>query len=425
MIASAGVIFIFAGAYFLILGGFFMLFSFAVFILTAMLLAKGFEKLHMPPLLGMLFTGILLGSYSKDYFVTEKGLTFLNSFFISDKILDVSNELRTLGLIIILIRAGLGIDKEVLKKIGKTAVKMASLPCLFEGFTVMFAAHFILGYSLPVAGCLGFILAAVSPAVIVPEMLSLKEKGLGKEKEIPTIILAGASIDDVFAITLFTAFLGMSLGQEINIFQEILKIPVSILSGLLLGLAAGYILYLLFKFFHIRDTRKALIFMTAAIMLHHVEEMNIFPIASLLGIMSMGFIILAKDNSLAKRIALKFNKIWVFGEILLFVLIGAAVNIRVIFESGHIGVLIVLIGLIGRLIGVTTALYNSNLNTKEKLFCGISYIPKATVQAATAGIPLAAGVPHGDTILAIGVLAIIITVPIGVTGIRLGRDTLL
>ncbi len=383
-----------------------MLFSFAVFILTAMLLAKGFEKLHMPPLLGMLFTGILLGSYSKDYFVTEKGLTFLNSFFISDKILDVSNELRTLGLIIILIRAGLGIDKEVLKKIGKTAVKMASLPCLFEGFTVMFATHFILGYSLPVAGCLGFILAAVSPAVIVPEMLSLKEKGLGKEKEIPTIILAGASIDDVFAITLFTAFLGMSLGQEINIFQEILKIPVSILSGLLLGLAAGYILYLLFKFFHIRDTRKALIFMTAAIMLHHVEEMNIFPIASLLGIMSMGFIILAKDNSLAKRIALKFNKIWVF-------------------ESGHIGVLIGLIGLIGRLIGVTTALYNSNLNTKEKLFCGISYIPKATVQAATAGIPLAAGVPHGDTILAIGVLAIIITVPIGVTGIRLGRDTLL
>ena len=402
-----------------------MLFSFAVFILTAMLLAKLFEKLHMPPLLGMLFTGILLGSYSKDYFVYEKGFTFLNSFFISDKILDVSNELRTLGLIIILIRAGLGIDKEVLKKIGKTAIKMASLPCLFEGFTVMFAAHFILGYSFPIAGCLGFILAAVSPAVVVPEMLALKDKGLGKEKEIPTIILAGASIDDVFAITLFTAFLGMSLGEGVNIFQEISKIPISIFSGLILGLFTGYILYLLFKYFHIRDTRKALIFLITAIMFHHIEEMKLFPIASLLGIMAMGFMILAKDNSLAKRMALKFNKIWVFGEILLFVLIGAAVNIRVIFESGHIGVLIVIIGLIGRLIGVTTALYNSNLNTKEKLFCGISYIPKATVQAATAGIPLAMGVPHGDTILAIGVLAIIITVPVGVTGIRLGRDTLL
>ena len=402
-----------------------MLFSFAVFILTAMLLAKLFEKLHMPPLLGMLFTGILLGSYSKDYFINEKGFIFLNSFFISDKILDVSNELRTLGLIIILIRAGLGINKDVLRKIGKVAVKMASLPCLFEGFTVMIATHLILGYSLAISGCLGFILAAVSPAVVVPEMLSLKEKGLGKEKEIPTIILAGASIDDVFAITLFTAFLGMALGNNVNIVNEILKIPTSILSGILAGVIIGYLLYLLFKFFHIRDTRKALIFMAAAILLRHIEEMKLFPIASLLGIMSMGFVILTKDSVLANRISLKFNKIWVFGEILLFVLIGAAVNIRVIFESGHIGVIIVLIGLIGRLIGVTVALYKSELNTKEKLFCGISYIPKATVQAATAGIPLAMGVPHGDTILAIGVLAIIITVPIGVTGIRLGRDSLL
>lgn len=402
-----------------------MLFSFAVFILTAMLLAKLFEKLHMPPLLGMLFTGILLGSYSKDYFINEKGFTFLNSFFISDKILDVSNELRTLGLIIILIRAGLGINKDVLRKIGKVAIKMASLPCLFEGFTVMIATHLILGYSLPISGCLGFILAAVSPAVVVPEMLSLKEKGLGKEKEIPTIILAGASIDDVFAITLFTAFLGMALGNNVNIVNEILKIPTSILSGLLAGVIIGYLLYLLFRYFHIRDTRKALIFMAAAILLRHIEEMKLFPIASLLGIMSMGFVILTKDSILAARISLKFNKIWVFGEILLFVLIGAAVNIRVIFESGHIGVIIVLIGLIGRLIGVTVALYKSELNTKEKLFCGISYIPKATVQAATAGIPLAMGIPHGDTILAIGVLAIIITVPVGITGIRLGRDSLL
>ncbi|WP_300392377.1 cation:proton antiporter [Fusobacterium sp.] len=402
-----------------------MLFSFAIFIVIAMILAKGFEKLHMPSLLGMLFTGILLGSYSKDYFVNEKGLTFLNSFFISDKILDVSSDLRTLGLIIILIRAGLGIDKGILKKIGKIAVKMASLPCLFEGFTVMFATHLILGYSLPISGCLGFILAAVSPAVVVPEMLALKDRGLGKEKEIPTIILAGASIDDVFAITLFTAFLGMAMGNEVNIFNEVLKIPTSILAGLVLGIVVGYLLYLLFKYFHIRDTRKALIFLTTAIMFHHIEEMKLFPIASLLGIMSMGFVILTKDNGLAKRISLKFNKIWVFGEILLFVLIGAAVNIRVIFESGHIGVIIVLIGLIGRLVGVTLALYKSNLNTKEKLFCGISYIPKATVQAATAGIPLAMGIPHGDTILAIGVLAIIITVPIGITGIRLGRDSLL
>lgn len=402
-----------------------MLFSFAFFILVAMILAKLFEKLHLPSLLGMLFTGILLGQYSKHYFITEKGLTYLNSFFIPDRILEISPDLRMLALIVILIRAGLGIDRVVLNRIGKVAIKMASLPCLFEGFTVMFAVHFILGYSLPVAGCLGFILAAVSPAIVVPEMLSLKERGLGKEKEIPTIILAGASVDDVFAITLFTSFLGISLGHGVNIFNELLKIPVSIISGIVLGLLTGYILLKLFKTYHIRDTRKALIFMMSAILFHHIEEMKIFPIASLLGIMAIGFMILAKDEGLAKRLAMKFNKIWVFAEILLFVLIGAAVNIQVIFESGHIGVLIVLIGLVGRLVGVATALYQSGLNKKEKLFCGISYIPKATVQAATAGIPLAMGVPHGDIILAIGVLSIIITVPVGVTGIRLGRDTLL
>ena len=402
-----------------------MLFSFAVFIFIALLLSKCFEKLHMPPLLGILFSGILLGQYSKDYFVNEKGFTFLETFFISDKILDVSSELRTLGLIIILIRAGLGIDKEVLKKIGKTAVKMASLPCLIEGFTIMFAAHFILGYSYAVGGCLGFIIAAVSPAIVVPEMLNLKERGLGKEKEIPTIILAGASIDDVFAITLFTAFLGMSLGHGVNIFNEVVKIPLSIITGAGLGLFVGYILVMIFKHFHMRDTRKAIVFLMSAIMFHHIETLKVFPIASLLGIMAMGFMILTKDAYLAKRLAMKFNKIWVFGEILLFVLIGAAVNVRVIFESGHTGVLIILIGLMGRFIGVSLALYKSNLNTKEKFFCGISYIPKATVQAATAGIPLAMGIPHGETILAIGVLAIIITVPVGVTGIRLGRETLL
>lgn len=402
-----------------------MLFSFAFCILVAMGFAKCFEKLRMPPLLGMLFTGILLGGYSKEYFVHEKGLHFLNDFFISNEILNMANELRTFALIIILIRAGLGIDRAVLKKIGKTAIKMASLPCLFEGTTIMLITHLLLGYSYPVSGCLGFILAAVSPAVVVPEMLALKERGLGKEKEIPTIILAGSSIDDVFAITLFTVFLGMSLGKGVNVFSELSKIPVSIVLGLGFGLAIGSLLYLVFKSFHIRDTRKALIFIFISIIFHHLEELKLFPLASLLGIMAMGFVILSKDERLARRLATKFNAIWVFGELLLFVLIGSAVNIRVVFNSGYIGIIIVAIGLVGRLIGVTVALYGSNLNVKEKLFCGVAYTPKATVQAAIAGIPLAMGVPHGDIILAIGVLSIILTVPIGVTGMRLTRDKFL
>lgn len=402
-----------------------MLFSFAVFILVAILLAKVFEKLKLPGLLGMIITGILLGEYSKDYFINSLHLNFLEPFFISDKILGISSDLRLWALIVILIRAGLGIDKDILKKIGKVALRMASIPCLVEGFTIMVVTHIFLGYSLPVSGCLGFIIAAVSPAVVVPAMLNLKEKNIGKEKEIPTLILAGASIDDIFAITLFSSFLSLALGKNVNIYTEILKIPMNIISGITLGGIFGLLLVKFFKSYHIRDTRKVIIFLMISISFHEIETLNLFPMASLLGIMTMGFIILEKYPVLAKRLSLKFNKLWVFAEIVLFVLIGAAVNIKVIFDSSLIGIAIILIGLIGRMIGVRLALMGSNLNNKEKLFCGLAYIPKATVQAAMAGIPLMMGVPHGDILLAIGVLSIIISVPIGVIGITLGQKTLL
>ncbi len=402
-----------------------MLFSFAVFILVAILLAKIFEKLKLPGLLGMIITGILLGGYSKDYFVNSLHLDFLEPFFISDKILSISSDLRLWALIVILIRAGLGIDKDILKKIGKVALRMASIPCLVEGFTIMIVTHIFLGYSLPISGCLGFIIAAVSPAVVVPAMLNLKEKNIGKEKEIPTLILAGASIDDIFAITLFSSFLSLALGKNVNIYTEILKIPMSIISGIVLGGVFGLLLVKFFKSYHIRDTRKVIIFLMISISFHEIETLNLFPMASLLGIMTMGFIILEKYPVLAKRLSLKFNKLWVFAEVVLFVLIGAAVNIKVIFDSSLIGIAIILIGLIGRMIGVRLALIGSNLNNKEKLFCGLAYIPKATVQAAMAGIPLMMGVPHGDILLAIGVLSIIVSVPIGVIGITLGQKTLL
>ena len=402
-----------------------MLFSFAFFILIAIGLSKLFEKLRLPGLLGMILTGIILGEYSKNYIVNILKLDFLEPFFISDKILSISSDLRLCALIVILIRAGLGIDRVSLKKIGNVALKMSCIPCLFEGFTIMMVTHLLLGFPLPICGTLGFIIAAVSPAVVVPEMLSLKEKNLGKEREIPTLILAGASIDDIFAITLFSSFLSLSLGKNVNIYKEFLKIPLSIIIGIILGGVIGIILVKFFKKYHIRDTRKAIIFLMVGIIFHQLETLNIFPIASLLGIMTMGFIILEKYPILAKRLSTKFNKIWVFSEIILFVLIGAAVNIEVIFSSSSVGVIIVFIGLIGRMLGVGVSLFGSNLNKKERLFCGLSYIPKATVQAAISGIPLAMGVPHGEILLAIGVLSIIISVPIGVIGIRMGQTRLL
>lgn len=402
-----------------------MLFSFAFFILIAIGLSKLFEKLRLPGLLGMILTGIILGEYSKNYIVNILKLDFLEPFFISDKILSISSDLRLCALIVILIRAGLGIDRVSLKKIGNVALKMSCIPCLFEGFTIMMVTHLLLGFPLPICGTLGFIIAAVSPAVVVPEMLSLKEKNLGKEREIPTLILAGASIDDIFAITLFSSFLSLSLGKNVNIYKEFLKIPLSIIIGIVLGGVIGIILVKFFKKYHIRDTRKAIIFLMVGIIFHQLETLNIFPIASLLGIMTMGFIILEKYPILAKRLSTKFNKIWVFSEIILFVLIGAAVNIEVIFSSSSVGVIIVFIGLIGRMLGVGVSLFGSNLNKKERLFCGLSYIPKATVQAAISGIPLAMGVPYGEILLAIGVLSIIISVPIGVIGIRMGQTRLL
>ena len=402
-----------------------MLFSFAFFILIAIGLSKLFEKLRLPGLLGMILTGIILGEYSKNYIVNILKLDFLEPFFISDKILSISSDLRLCALIVILIRAGLGIDRESLKKIGNVALKMSCIPCLFEGFTIMMVTHLLLGFPLPICGTLGFIIAAVSPAVVVPEMLSLKEKNLGKEREIPTLILAGASIDDIFAITLFSSFLSLSLGKNVNIYKEFLTIPLSIIIGIVLGGVIGIILVKFFKKYHIRDTRKAIIFLMVGIIFHQLETLNIFPIASLLGIMTMGFIILEKYPILAKRLSTKFNKIWVFSEIILFVLIGAAVNIKVIFSSSSVGVIIVFIGLIERMLGVGVSLFGSNLNKKERLFCGLSYIPKATVQAAISGIPLAMGVPHGEILLAIGVLSIIISVPIGVIGIRMGQTRLL
>jgi len=375
-----------------------MLTKFAVIFIVALVFALIFSKIRLPELLGMLLAGVILGPHC---------LGWLSNEFIMG-----ASELRTAALIVILIRAGLGINKVTLKKIGMSAAKMSFIPCLFEGTFVMVASCYILKFPLVESGILGFILAAVSPAVIVPQMLNLLDAGYGKKKGVPTLILASASVDDVFAITLFGSFLGIALGEGQNITLAILNIPLRIGLGIAIGCLFGYLLALFFtKFEKIRDTKKVIIFIISAIFLYDMEKL--LPVASLVGIMAIGFVILEKSSALAGLLATKFNKVWVFAEIVLFVLIGAQVNIDVAFSSGLVGLAIIFIGLVGRSIGVFLSLIASHLNEKERLFCVLSYVPKATVQAAIGAIPLSVGIPSGELILALAVLSIVVTAPIG------------
>lgn len=387
--------------------------SLAIIILLGLPANKLFEKIKIPGLLGMLILGIIIGPY---------GLNLLQTDMIH-----ASADLRKIALIIILLRAGLGINKDDLKKVGNTALKMSCVPGLIEGLFIAFASVKLLNFSFIQGGILGFIIAAVSPAVVVPSMLRLNENNIGTKKGIPTLILAGASIDDVFAITIFSAFLGLYSGKHINIGIQVLSIPISILLGIMVGGIIGFVMIKIFKKYHIRDTKKVLLILGLSILLTELENLlkTKIEIASLLGVMTIGFIIVDKMPNVGKRLASKFNKIWVFAEILLFVLVGAQVNIDVAVNAGGIGAIIILIGLFGRSIGVIISLLGTNLNWKEKLFCIISYIPKATVQAAMGAVPLSLGVESGDVVLAIAVLSILITAPLGAIGINISAKKLL
>lgn len=392
------------------MGGVNMALSLASIILLGLLFNKFFEKIKLPGLLGMLILGIILGPY------------VLN--LISYEILSISSDLRKIALIIILLRAGLGLSKETLNKVGIPAIKMSCIPGIFEGLTIMFVASYLLNVSWIEAGILGFVIAAVSPAVIVPQMLDLINRRVGEDKGIPTLILAGASVDDVFAITLFTTFLGLYGGSNISLLRQLFNIPISIALGVILGVLVGLILVYLFKNYHMRDTKKVLIIIGAAIVLNSMEEFleGTVPIASLLGVMAVGFILLEKYPTVANRMGSKFNKIWVFAQLLLFVLVGAEVNIYVAIDSGLIGLAIIVVGLLARSAGVLLSVAGTNLNFKERLFCVISYVPKATVQAAIGAVPLAMGVESGEVILAIAVLSILVTAPLGAIGIKATSD---
>jgi len=380
--------------------------SLALMLILGMAANALFVKMRLPGLLGMLLLGVLLGPYVLNW--------------LDPDMLRMSGDLRLLALIIILLRAGLGIKREALNRVGVTALKLSCIPGLCEGFAIAFVSIYLLGFSFIEGGILGFIVAAVSPAVVVPPMLNFIDHRVGAKNNVPTLILAGASIDDVFAITLFSAFLGLYGGHHVNIGLQLLGIPLSIVLGIGLGLVVSIVLVRLFTTYYIRSTKKVMMILGVAIFLTAVEKTlkARVEIASLLGVMTIGFILLEKMPEVAAKLAGKFNRIWLFAEILLFMLVGAQVNIHVALDAGLTGLLLIAIGLAARSVGVVLSTFGTPLTSRERFFCIVSYLPKATVQAAIGAIPLSMGVPSGDVILAIAVLSILITAPIGAIGIE-------
>jgi len=381
-----------------------MLLSLSLILIVGFSLSGILGKLRLPGLLGMILTGIALGPYALD--------------LISDDILNISAELRQIALIIILTRAGLAIDIKDLKRVGRPAILMCFVPATFEIVAVTLLAPPLLGVTLIEAAIMGAVLAAVSPAVIVPRMLHLMESGYGKKKSIPQLIMAGASVDDIYVIVLFTAFMGMYSGSGFDA-SAIISVPIAILLGMLLGIASGLILVWIFKKFHMRDTVKVLILLSTAFLFVSLEAFlkPYVPVSGLLAVMALGATLLKSYEILAKRLKGKFSKIWVGAEIMLFVLVGAAVDVRYLMYAGFGAVALIALALVVRMVGVQVSLAKTQLTFKERLFCSIAYLPKATVQAAVGAIPLSAGVAAGQTILTVAILAIMITAPLGAIGI--------
>lgn len=377
-----------------------MLISIAMILLMGMFMGWICKKIHLPSLTGMIFTGIILGPY------------FLN--MIDSSLLIISSELRKIALIIILTRAGLSLDLNDLKRVGRPAILMCFVPACFEIMGMIILAPKLLGISILDAAIMGTVVGAVSPAVIVPKMLKLMEEGYGVRHSIPQLILAGATVDDVFVIVMFTAFTGLAQGNDVSI-RSFVNIPVSILLGIVTGAFIGILLAYYFKKVHIRDTSKVIIILCLSFILVTFEDRfsTILPFASLIAVMAMGIALQKKREVVAKRLSVKFNKLWVVAEIVLFVLVGATVDIKYAVSAGVLSVILILGVLMFRMLGVFLCLLKTKLTMRERMFCMIAYTPKATVQAALGGVPLAMGLSCGNIVLTIAVVAILITAPLG------------
>ena len=333
---------------------------------------------------------------------------------VDDSILTISGDLRQIALVIILTRAGLSLNFSDLKKVGRPAILMCFVPACIEMIGTIIFAPLLLGVSFLDAAIIGSVIAAVSPAVVVPRMIKLIEDGYGTDKSIPQLILAGASVDDVFVIVVFTALTTLASTGEVSAISFI-QIPTSILLGVLLGGVLGTILVWFFRRFHIRDSVKVLIILSVSFLLLELQNRleGIVPVSGLLAIMSVGVIINQKYDVLAKRLSVKYNKLWLGAEIFLFVLVGIAVDLKYALEAGVVVILLVSLALVFRMMGVAISLVKTKLNKKERLFCAVAYTPKATVQAALGTVPLAMGLPCGEIVLAVAVISILLTAPFG------------
>ena len=389
-----------------------MLLSISLILIVGATMAWLCRKIRLPSLLGMLVTGIILGPY-----VTN---------LLDNSILGISIELRKIALIVILTRAGLGLDLSGLKKIGRPAVLMCFIPASFELIGMILLAPKLMGLTMLEAAIMGAVLAAVSPAVVVPRMVKLMDEGYGVEEGIPQLILAGASVDDVYVIVLFSTFVGMMQGKGASIISFI-NIPVSIFLGIMIGILLGLLLAGFFKKIHIRDTSKVLIILSITFLLVVIEDKltTVITFSALVTVMFIGIGLQRKNKTVAERLSIKYGKLWVAAEIFLFVLVGATVNIGYIGKVGVKAIIVIVGALIFRMLGVFVCLLGTRIKGKEKLFAMVAYTPKATVQAAIGGIPLALGFSCGDTVLTVAVLAIVFTAPIGAFAIDLSYKKLL
>ena len=377
-----------------------MLTSIAVILLLGLLMGWIFSRLKLPGLLGMVIVGIILSPHAFN--------------LIDDSILGISGELRQIALVIILTRAGLSLDISDLKKVGRPAVLMCFVPASVEMLGTVIVAPILLGVTRLEAAVIGSVIAAVSPAVVVPRMIRLIEEGYGKNKSIPQLILAGASVDDVFVIVVFTALTALASTGEMSV-TSFIQIPISIVVGIIFGGCIGMLMVLFFKKYHMRDSVKILIILSISFLILEAENrmQGYIPVSGLIAIMSMGIIIKQKYEVLALRLSVKYNKLWLGAEVFLFVLVGATVNLRYVASAGVVAILVIIVALLFRMTGVAISLVKTDLSPKERLFCMMAYTPKATVQAAIGAIPLSMGLECGSIVLTVAVLSILITAPLG------------